>query len=156
MHGPRWWNPTPPHRRHRRCHGNGCVYVQRFVVVLTLWWIFGSLDSLVSNTGREGLARSARSTPLVAAQRTNNDDTSSTTGVYSTSCDGRMQPRPGAIYSAVGHLNYGVGLELRADMSIPGGCEVNLPIEVSRAMYATRHISFASLSCGCRIDCEVR
>lgn len=47
-----------------------------------------------------------------------------------TGCDGRPEPRPGAIYSAVGHVNYGVGIDLRPDISISGGCEVNLPIEV--------------------------
>lgn len=45
-------------------------------------------------------------------------------------CDGRSEPRPGAIYSAVGHVNYGVGIDLRPDIGITGGCEVNLPIEV--------------------------
>lgn len=49
----------------------------------------------------------------------------------SASCDGTQQPRPGAIYSAVGHIDYGVGLELKADLSISGECEANLPIAVS-------------------------
>lgn len=54
---------------------------------------------------------------------------------YSASCDGRQQPRPAAIYSAVGHFNYGVGLDLQADISIPGACEVNFPIDVSLVLY---------------------
>lgn len=53
-----------------------------------------------------------------------------TTEGHTANCDGRPEPRPGAIYSTVGHVNYGVGVKLRADISIPGGCEVNLPIEV--------------------------
>lgn len=53
---------------------------------------------------------------------------------YAVICDGRTKPKPGAVYSAVGHVNYGVGVGLQADISIPGGCEVNLPIEV---WYAT-------------------
>lgn len=73
------------------------------------------------------------STPFVAAQSTEASED------YSTTCDGSQQPRPGAIYSAVGHLNYGVGLDLKADISIPGACEVNLPIEVSLPMYTLMH-----------------
>lgn len=53
-----------------------------------------------------------------------------TTEGHTAICDGRLEPLPGAVYSAVGHVNYGVGVNLRADIGIWGGCEVNLPIEV--------------------------
>lgn len=95
------------------------------------WWIFGSPDLLFTD---EGGVRSAWSTwadaqSVQASSRTYDED-------YSAACDGRQQPRPGAIYSAVGHVNYGVGLDLRADIRIPGACEVNLPIDVSRVLQA--------------------
>lgn len=111
--------PGPYRRRHRT--GNGFYKCTRmFVLVLLSLWILTSSPGNLFGTGRRGGAHSAQSTfrLLVAAEE------------YSNTCNGRQDPRPGAIYSAVGHLNYGVGVDLRADMSIPGACEVNLPINV--------------------------
>ena len=112
-----WWHGESPYRRHRPRSGRvGGKCIQRGL--LGIWWIFGSI------TNQRGV-RSPWPTPFVAAQ------VSGTSGDYNVTCNGNQQPRPGAIYSAVGHLNYGVGLDLKADISIPGACEVNLPIEVS-------------------------
>lgn len=91
-------------------------------ILLGIWCILGSTDVLLSYHGGR---HSAWTTPFVAAQSVESIEG------YSASCDGHQQPRPGAIYSAVGHLNYGVGLYLKADIGIPGACEVNFPIDVS-------------------------
>lgn len=103
--------------------------MRRFV--FATWWIFGSPDFLLTD---EGGVRSAWSTRAEAQSVQASGGTSED---HSATCDGRQQPRPGAIYSAVGHLNYGVGLDLRADISIPGACEVNLPIDVRRCSAST-------------------
>lgn len=113
LHRPWRYDLKPLTRRHvLRRHGTKTI--QRFLVLL---WILtvGSPD--------------VGSRRLVAVQGA--QAASSASENLSASCDGRQQPRPGAIYSAVAHLNYGVGLDLRADISIPGECEVNLPIDVS-------------------------
>lgn len=125
-----WWqSPGCPYRRcrTRKCGING-KSIQGFA--FATWWIFGSPDFLLTN---EYGVRSTWST-LADAQTV--QASSGAPDDYSATCDGRQQPRPGAIYSAVGHLNYGVGLDLRADISIPGACEVNLPIDVSGVLKA--------------------
>ncbi|CAM9804686.1 unnamed protein product, partial [Scytosiphon promiscuus] len=94
---------------------NKCV--QRFVLAI---WILASPHT--------GSNQRTVHTHFVAAQIAG--DLSDYAEGYSTSCNGIQQPRPGAIYSAVGHLDYGVGLDLKADITIPGECEVNLPIDV--------------------------
>lgn len=119
----RRWSPQPGHYRRRYRTGNGFYKCARILVfVLLFWWILDLSPGRLFATDkrRRGSAHSVRSTfwLLVAAEE------------YSNTCNGRQDPRPGAIYSAVGHLNYGVGVDLRADMSIPGACEVNLPIKV--------------------------
>lgn len=68
-------------------------------------------------------------TQFVAGQ--SYSDSSSASQDHGAECDGHQQLRPAAFHSAVGHINYGVGLELGADIKIPGACEVNLPIDVS-------------------------
>ncbi|CAM9465274.1 unnamed protein product, partial [Phaeothamnion confervicola] len=46
-------------------------------------------------------------------------------------CDGRAQSRPRpVVIEAVGHVDYGVQVDLRAEMHIGDECEMNLPIEV--------------------------
>lgn len=57
-------------------------------------------------------------------------DEQKTSMTSSTICNGRHYARPAAVHTAVGHVNYGVGLGLKADISIPGACEINLPIQV--------------------------
>lgn len=123
VHRSRW------HRlelRHRRRHLRGRItrisLLQR-CVNLGVWSILGSTDLL----SHQGGPHCAWTTSFVAAEGAGESES------YSASCDGRQEPRPGAIYSAVGHLNYGVGLDLKADISIPGACEVNFPINVSSA-----------------------
>lgn len=58
------------------------------------------------------------------------DEANRSEGNHHHVCDGFLEPRPGAMYSVVGHLNYGVGLKPHPDIAIPGACEVNLPIHV--------------------------
>lgn len=71
----------------------------------------------------------ARQTWCAKAAQTAADEqkTSMSSGAI---CNGLHYPRPAAVHKAVGHVNYGVGLELKADISIPGACEINLPIQV--------------------------
>lgn len=123
VHCARMWSPQPGHYRRRYRTGNGFYKCTRMfvLVLLPLWILTSSPGNLFgTETGRRGGAYSAQPTfrLLVAAEE------------YSNTCNARQNPQPGAIYSAVGHLNYGVGVDLRADMSIPGACEVNLPINV--------------------------
>lgn len=109
----------------------------RFFLVTLVLWIFGSPNSLKPEKGNAGLYRRRWPAQSVAAQNTDN---SASASEESTSiCDGHQKPRPGAIYSTVGHVNYGVGLGLRADLSLPGACEVNLPIDVSTGYHYTSY-----------------
>lgn len=126
-----WWQSVElRHRRHRlqRCRINRKSLLQR--CILGIWCIFGSTDFPLTDQGGH---HSAWTAPLVSAQIVDASES------YSASCDGHQHPRPGAIYSAVGHLNYGVGLDLQADIGIPGACEVNFPIDVSSSYVRLVH-----------------
>lgn len=144
-----WWKglKSSDYQRRRR-QGFDRKSAQRFILIGILW-IFGSPDCLLTN---RGVSRS--SVPLarfVAAHST--DRSSSTSLEESAACDGRQLPRPGAIYSAVGHLDYGVGLELRADIPIPGSCEVNLPIDVRvNTHQSPKRLSFVSFAGSTRLS----
>lgn len=134
VHFSGWQNPCFQQRRRRlRRHRFVNRGLPRFLVVAI--WILGSPNTR-SDQGTVGVW----STQFVAAQSAG--ASSSYSQDYSASCDGIQQPRPGAIYSAVGHLNYGVGLDLKADISIPGECEVNLPIDVSRVLRCLLSLKF--------------
>ena len=84
----------------------------------------GGASSSSSSSSSSSRSDSGPWTILFVAGQSDSSDSSE-------QCDGHQQLRPGAFHSAVGHLNYGVGLELGADIKIPGACEVNLPIDVS-------------------------
>ncbi|CAM9114790.1 unnamed protein product [Hapterophycus canaliculatus] len=118
-----WWQTLVFQHKRRRLrryrYDNKCI--RRFILTI---WIFGSPN----NRSNQRTVQSIWSTPFVATQSAG--ASSGYSADYSVGCDGIQQPRPGAIYSAVGHLDHGVGLDLKADISIPGECEVNLPIDV--------------------------
>lgn len=126
-HHPMRQGPENPRRRHRVRHGVSYKYLQRSTL-LALWWIFVSPGSLLSDPTK---ANSSGPWPtlFVAGQRYSDSSTASED--HGAECDGHQQLRPAVFHSAVGHINYGVGLELGADIKIPGACEVNLPIDVS-------------------------
>ena len=109
-------------RRPGRCGRSTHTSLLQRCILLGASFILGSTDFLLPHHGGR---HSAWTAAFAAAQSVESS------GSYSASCDGHQEPRPGAIYSAVGHLNYGVGLDLKADISIPGACEVNFPIDVS-------------------------
>lgn len=109
-------------RRLERCGRSTHTSLLQRCILLGASCILGSTDFLLPHHGGR---HSAWTAAFAAAQSVESS------GSYSASCDGHQEPRPGAIYAAVGHLNYGVGLDLKADISIPGACEVNFPIDVS-------------------------
>lgn len=135
-HHPMWQNLDTSRRRHLRVrHGIYYKSLQRSTL-FALWWIFVSPGSLFSNrTGGANNSSGRWSTQFVAGQ--SYSDSSSASQDHGAECDGRQQLRPAAFHSAVGHINYGVGLELGADIKIPGACEVNLPIDVSSSAVRT-------------------
>lgn len=138
-HHPMRQRPEHPlhHRRHRVRHGMLDYKLLHRCTLLAIWWIFVSPDRLF--LGRTGGANSSGGRPwpthFVAGQSYSDSSSSSVSsqnhGGGDAECDGHQQLRPAAFHSAVGHINYGVGLELGADIKIPGACEVNLPIDVS-------------------------
>lgn len=112
----------------------GREYMRLFLGLLA--WISSSPLTLdrtnnPSANGGQGIAVDAVRWVWSATAQTAGDEANRSEGKYHDVCDGFLEPRPGAIYSAVGHLDYGVGLEPRPDIAIPGACEVNLPIHVS-------------------------
>lgn len=120
----RWCVPVPLRQERRRQQSVGRKIAQFFIPLV---WILAPPPRIVLDPTRGAGYRTIGTTWSVAAH---NSDDLSTWRESSTSCDGQQELRPGAIYSAVGHINYGVAVELRPDISIPGACEVNLPIDV--------------------------
>lgn len=93
--------------------------------VIVFWW-YASPCTYMDVSPDRGLGINVGRTAMAQAI----EIISRNRGRDRSSCDGRQHPRPAAIYSAVGHIDRGVGLELKADINIPGACEVNLPIQV--------------------------